>query len=135
MKHDRRRVRIHQALASALDRAERRALKLAALEKQGGACLYCFLPLEPKETTAEHRKPKIRGGRDTPRNIAASCEPCNRTKGHLTERVFLRAIRRPDLERDGWPLYLRCVEIRVKRRSAQACQRLRSIVAAYQVAA
>jgi 5-methylcytosine-specific restriction endonuclease McrA len=130
MKHDRQRVRIHQALISALKRAERRALKLEALEKQGGACLYCFLPIEPAETTAEHRKPKVRGGRDTPRNIAASCEPCNRTKGSRTERVFLRAVRRPDLERDGWDLYLRCMEIRLKRRTAQACQRLRSIVEA-----
>lgn len=132
MKHDRRRIRIHRCLTLAVERAERRALKLAALEKQGGACLYCFLPLEPEETTAEHRKPKVRGGQDTPRNIAASCEPCNRTKGRLAERVFLRAIRRPDMQRDPWPLYVRCVEIRLKRRSAQACRALASIVAPYQ---
>jgi len=128
VKHDRRRVRVHQALQSALERAERRALKLEALKKQGGGCLYCFLPLEPDEATAEHRKARKRGGLDTARNIGAACEPCNRAKGHLPERVFLRAIRRPDFQRDPWPLHLAGIEIILRRRTALACKRLAQIV-------
>lgn len=132
MKHmpRKRAIRIHGALKAAVERANRRVLKLQALEDQGGECLYCFLPLDPAEATAEHRKARKRGGQDTARNIGASCEDCNRTKGHLSERVFLRAIRRPDLTRDGWDLYVHCISIRLRRRTALACKRLRSIVEA-----
>lgn len=132
MKHDRRRFSPRPAVRMYLEAVqqqhERRALKLQALQEQDGCCLYCFTPLDPTEATTEHRKARKRGGDDTPKNIGASCESCNRAKGSLTERVFLRAIRRPDYKRDPWPLYLACVEIRMKRETEKACRRLRSAI-------
>jgi hypothetical protein len=40
----------------------------------------------------------------------------------------MRAIHEPDFQRDPWPLYLACVEIRLKLRTALACRRLGRMV-------
>ncbi len=106
----------------------RRGIKREKLRKQGGRCLYCTQPISVKQATAEHRKPIARGGTDTAGNIDAACKACNTAKGWLTKREFNLAIFNPNLQRDGWEVYLACVEIRLKRRVEQACQRLRKII-------
>jgi 5-methylcytosine-specific restriction endonuclease McrA len=108
----------------------RRKVKIAKLREQGWRCLYCTCRLTRKTATAEHRKPIARGGVDAPGNIDAACEPCNTAKGTLTKREFELAIFNPNLRRDTWPLYLACIDIRLKRRTELACRRLLSIIAA-----
>lgn len=51
---------------------------------------------------------------------------------HDRRRILIHRYLTLAVERAGWPLYVRCVEIRLKRRSAQACRALASIVAPYQ---
>ena len=47
----------------------------------------------------------------------------------LKKREFELAIFNPNLRRDPWPLYLACVEIRLKRAAEKACRRLAAILA------
>jgi hypothetical protein len=102
----------------------RRGHKKQALRRQGWRCLYCLSPLSINKATVEHRKPLARGGCDVADNIDAACAPCNRAKGKLTKAEFERAIFNPDMKRHVWPLYLACVEIRLKRAVEKACARL-----------
>lgn len=104
-------------------------IKREKLRKQGGRCLYCTQPLTVRQATVEHRKPIGRGGTDTACNIDAACKPCNTAKGWLTKREFNLAIFNPNLQRDGWEVYLACIEIRLKRRAEQACTRLWKAIA------
>lgn len=106
----------------------RRVAKREKLQRQGGRCLYCTEPLSVSKATVEHRKPLSRGGTDTADNIDAACRPCNKAKGRLTKREFLLAIFNPSLLRHPWPLYLACLDIRLRRRTELACRRLRSMI-------
>lgn len=115
---------------SAFARALMRAYKGHALLRQDGLCLYCHSRLRLRDATAEHAVPRSRGGGTTIGNIDAACAGCNTAKGDRTRPEFNRAIHEPDLHRDGWDLYLACAEIRLKRRAALACTRLRSIIEA-----
>ena len=111
------------------ERAWARMYKIEAHHRQEGRCLYCKTPIPLAEATAEHRRPRKLGGTTRPDNIDAACFPCNNAKRHRTRSQFMRAIHEPDFTRDPWPLYLACVEIRLKLRTALACKRLRSIIA------
>ena len=102
----------------------RQITKRQKLRAQGGRCLYCTVPMTFRQATTEHRKPLARGGTDTPNNIDAACLDCNHAKGRLTKREFELAIFNPNMRRDPWPLYLACVEIRLKRAAEKACRRL-----------
>lgn len=78
-----------------LDAAFARASREEARIRQGSVCLYCHRPLTAATATREHRKPRINGGLDRQDNIGASCEPCNKTKGHLSEGEFKNRIKHP----------------------------------------
>lgn len=41
-------------------------------------CAYCG---SQDDLTLDHVKPKMRGGRDTARNVVAACRRCNQAKG------------------------------------------------------
>lgn len=107
----------------------RRMIKRLKLREQGGRCCYCQQPLSVAKATVEHRKPFARGGIDAPSNIDVACLRCNGAKGWLTKPEFERAIFNPNVRRDPWPLYLACVEIRLKRFTERACKRLARMVA------
>lgn len=121
-------MRKNYRAAQRLERAWGRVYKIEAHTRQGGICLYCKTPMPLVAATAEHRRPLSRGGATRQENIDAACRPCNQAKGSLTRSQFNRVIHEPDFSRDAWSLYLAAVEIRLKRRTALACRRLRSII-------
>ncbi|HET6324648.1 MAG TPA: HNH endonuclease [Planctomycetaceae bacterium] len=56
-------------------------------------CEYCARRVKFKNSTVDHRTPRIRGGEDIPENWALACNGCNQSKGQLTvdefrDRVF-----------------------------------------------
>jgi 5-methylcytosine-specific restriction endonuclease McrA len=116
------------ALHPVRERVWARLYKIEAHTRQGGLCVYCKVPLPLAEATAEHRRPRALNGATTAANIDAACWSCNNAKRHRTRSQFMRAIHEPDFQRDPWPLYLACVEIRLKLRTALACRRLGRMV-------
>lgn len=78
-----------------LDHAFNKVQRDNARLAQGNLCLYCREPLTRRTATREHRKPRKIGGTDHPTNIAASCEACNKLKGHMTEGAFKGRIKHP----------------------------------------
>ena len=75
-------------------------LRQKAFVSQKGRCCYCYRPVweagqeenhakwfhldnnRMLQCTAEHKKPKSKGGGLNSSNIAASCLECNRARGH-----------------------------------------------------
>ena len=117
--------RYHSNLAAQLHHA----YKAQAFRRQDKRCLYCDAALRYHEATLEHATPVSRGGTMTVENIDIACDPCNGAKGHLTRAEFIRAIHEPDYKNDPWPLYLACVQIRLKLRTERACRRISRMVA------
>jgi len=111
-----------------MERAWVRTYKIDAYHQQDGICIYCKEPLPLAQATADHVRPRKLNGQTRPDNIAASCLGCNRAKGHRTRAEFMRAIHEPNFQTDPWPLYLACLEIRLKLRVSAACRRLRKII-------
>jgi HNH endonuclease len=56
----------------------------AILERDRHLCAYCG----DKATHVDHRIPAVRGGSNDPDNLAASCPPCNFSKGALSEEEW-----------------------------------------------
>jgi hypothetical protein len=52
-------------------------------------CRYCRVAMSFDEATLEHKHPKVRGGTEDPKNLALSCQPCNKDKGDMTDREYL----------------------------------------------
>ena len=59
---------------------------------RGCRCAWCGKPIAAEEVTADHRVPRMKGGRHTARNIVASCEPCNVAKGSRWPKQFERML-------------------------------------------
>ncbi|HEY3818389.1 MAG TPA: HNH endonuclease signature motif containing protein [Polyangiaceae bacterium] len=59
-------------------------------ERDDGFCDYCdeWVPFE--ELHVDHRKPRVLGGSNHPRNLTTSCAPCNLSKGSMTDGTFRR---------------------------------------------
>jgi hypothetical protein len=55
-------------------------------------CEYCGRKVNGKNSTVDHRVPRIRGGADEPENWALSCNGCNQSKGILTVEEFRERI-------------------------------------------
>jgi 5-methylcytosine-specific restriction endonuclease McrA len=55
-------------------------LRLACLDRDNWTCRYCGTPAN----TADHIQPRTRGGPTTLTNLAAACQPCNRSKKDKT---------------------------------------------------
>jgi 5-methylcytosine-specific restriction endonuclease McrA len=58
------------------------------LEKWGRKCAYCGAENTPLQI--EHIHPKANGGSNAVSNLALACEPCNKKKGTLDIKVFLK---------------------------------------------
>ena len=54
-----------------------RKLRAAILHRDRGVCAYCG----DRATTVDHIKARSQGGTDSPQNLVAACQPCNRAKG------------------------------------------------------
>lgn len=66
-----------------------------AATQQGQKCQYCYSGLNLRNTTADHRKAKSKGGSDHRHNIVAACFACNQAKANMTEARFIKAIKQP----------------------------------------
>lgn len=61
-------------------------LRLAALRREHWICRYCGAPA----TEVDHVLPRAQGGLTMLPNLAASCRPCNRSKGDRTPEEWQR---------------------------------------------
>lgn len=89
-----------------LDNAFARADREAALRKQDGRCKYCLCKLSYKAVTRDHVIPRAAGGLDHRNNIVAACLRCNRLKGKMPVKDFIRMITSPE---SGEPMAFRMV--------------------------
>lgn len=102
----------------------RRAMQ-EALQEQKGRCFYCKAPLAEIGATADHRRPKSRGGTYCRENIAAACFFCNQVKADLPEDHFFSLItaKRPP-RRGGASMMMVWASRRIWRRTHKACDRI-----------
>jgi hypothetical protein len=84
---------------SAAGRADRLA---AALERDGGTCIWCgrrFDALVP--ATTEHVVPRVKGGPSWAENEVAACRRCNAERGHRPPVDWLEECRRRGWQPDA----------------------------------
>lgn len=55
-------------------------------------CAYCHTPLDDYSRTVDHLYPKSRGGILSNDNKVPSCGECNKLKGNMNVREFVRAL-------------------------------------------
>ncbi|MGR7027895.1 HNH endonuclease [Geodermatophilus sp. URMC 62] len=80
----------------ALDRAARLE---AAVERDGGTCIWCGRTLSGQVTpTTEHVVPRVKGGPSWLENEVAACSRCNGARGHTAPVEWLE-----ECLRRGWP--------------------------------
>ncbi len=71
-----------------LPRLDRRREVLA---RDGGACVWCSLPLSADDhrLSVDHVVPRIKGGPSWAENEVPACRRCNRTRGHIAPSLWL----------------------------------------------
>jgi 5-methylcytosine-specific restriction endonuclease McrA len=55
---------------------------------QGDTCYFCKTPLAGTRIQIDHLTSVTAGGAEWPTNLAITCEPCNKSKGSMSEREF-----------------------------------------------
>ena len=98
-------------------------LRTEAATAQGGLCKYCQEPLRPETISADHIRPRIRGGTTERDNINAACRDCNQAKGSMSVGAFLRAIKSP-WPGAPFPIWLAFMRRRIWVRTHRACDRI-----------
>lgn len=96
--------------------------RVAAWTAEGSRCCYCRTELTRGKVTADHDRPRARGGTDEPENIKGACSPCNRAKGAMPTKRFRRLLRGDGEVRFG--VFLCRVAFRLNRRADLACRRI-----------
>ncbi|CCF19105.1 protein of unknown function [Pseudorhizobium banfieldiae] len=91
MRHGRATQYQQRKLEAAFAKADREA----ALRKQDGRCKYCLVRLTYKNVTRDHVIARATGGLDHRNNIVAACERCNKAKGMMSVKLFMRLITFP----------------------------------------
>lgn len=104
MRHERPTSYRQKKLEAAFAKADREA----ALRKQDGRCKYCLCKLTYKNVTRDHVISRAAGGSDHRDNIVAACAPCNRAKGSMSIKLFLRLITSPQ---PGEPMQFRLIGV------------------------
>ena len=94
-----------------------------ALQEQKGLCLYCYDGLRVSTATAEHRLARSKGGTDAPKNIAATCQPCNSLKGSMGEKAFLKMVKSPP-KGSPLPLLMAWSRRRINLAGLRACRNI-----------
>jgi 5-methylcytosine-specific restriction endonuclease McrA len=109
------------------ERLWRRVHRIDAWREQGRRCKYCLSALPLKDATADHVTARRNGGTTSSKNIAAACPDCNNAKGHMPEKAFQKAIRRPTREQ-RWSLWRAWSRRRINARADAAVQRIAALV-------
>jgi hypothetical protein len=87
-----------------LPRFDRAARLQAALDRDGGTCVWCGRPFgDLVIPTTEHLVPRVKGGPSWSENEVAACRRCNRERGHASLAAWIEECRRrgwaPDVDR------------------------------------
>lgn len=69
---------------------DHRKHRTTVLTRDGFACVYCGRRLTEETVDLDHVVPRSRGGTDDPKNLAASCKRCNKSKGARTPQEWRR---------------------------------------------
>lgn len=101
-----------------------------ALVQQQRRCAYCKAPLSRSTATADHKRPRCRGGRTSRGNIVAACLPCNRAKGDMHEGAFYRLIKGRKPPAASSEILMIWAARRIWRRTHKACARIEAIAGA-----
>ena len=87
--------------------------RLEIFNKTNGYCYYCNKKLGFKNRSkglrgawnVEHRNPKVKGGTEHGRNLAASCIDCNSQKSTLTSTQFRTKLEKGKQNKGSlWPI-------------------------------
>lgn len=65
------------------------SVRAEVFERDGATCRYCDAALTWDTYECDHVHPVSKGGSNDPQNLAAACEPCNRSKGAKTLEEWL----------------------------------------------
>jgi 5-methylcytosine-specific restriction endonuclease McrA len=104
-----------------------RMYKTEALAVQGGRCAYCYSELRRIKATADHVVARASGGQTKGNNIKAACGECNRLKGSMGERAFVRLIKNPE-PGDGLGVWMAWSRRRIALASVRACTAIMAAV-------
>ena len=110
-----------------LDRAFIRAHRQDAVIEQNGFCCYCQEPITVRSATADHVQARARGGSNSRDNLVAACQPCNKTKGAMSEKAFRAAIEAPQPHHNIY-LHLAASRLRIWRAAHASCGRIMGCV-------
>lgn len=67
-------------------------VSLLVIKTLGYPCLYCEKQLHWKRWSLDHKKPVERGGTNAKINIQIICTQCNRRKGTLSHKHFMKLV-------------------------------------------
>lgn len=68
--------------------------RLSLFREYRGRCFYCETKMRFKDASADHVRPKSKGGSDSNENLVLCCEYCNRAKGTKSLKQFLELLQR-----------------------------------------
>lgn len=77
-----------------IDFMQTKELRQAIYAREGGRCFYCLRQLTSAVSGVDHVVPRAQSGRNTYRNLVASCMECNSQKGERAAGDFLRRLYR-----------------------------------------
>jgi 5-methylcytosine-specific restriction endonuclease McrA len=100
-----------------------RVYRTEALTEQSGRCAYCHAPITVRAATADHFVARHNGGTTTKENIKATCQDCNKLKGHKAASAFLNAIKHPE-PGDRIEIWLAWSRRRIFLATERACSRI-----------
>jgi hypothetical protein len=110
-------------LSRVSDQAWSRVFAIDSWSQAKNACGYCHAPINRKDLTSDHLKPRSRGGTTFRHNIKGACLSCNQTKGSLPEKQYLKKIKSPR-RGDNIHIWLAWSRRRVWLRAERACNRI-----------
>jgi len=81
------------------------------LKRDNYICQYCTKEFTSSELTLDHIIPRSRGGKNTWKNLVASCKKCNQKKGNRTpEEAQMKLLKEPVQPRGAKIKYANCMQ-------------------------
>ena len=80
---------------------DKRILKAKIARIQGWHCYYCHKDLFPQTATLDHVEPVSKGGGTNKYNCVLACVECNREKGNLNVKEFVKKRRKAKIKSPG----------------------------------
>jgi 5-methylcytosine-specific restriction endonuclease McrA len=62
------------------------------LARDGYKCYLCQKPITLKQLEIDHLVPVSKNGSNSPKNLAASCSPCNKSRGNRIEEAQIKKL-------------------------------------------